>query len=710
MRRYQMVWLFSIFASLIVMLAGPLAGVRSTAYGAGQELAGYSDFSYQYSGVTTPTADKPQSKLWFNDGSWWASLFNKANSPRPAFHIYRLDLPAQNWIDTGVEIDERPSSQGDFLWNDSTGKLYVVSGSLSGDGRYLRYGYDPAQKKYTREVGPIVVRSGGGESIALDRDTTGKLWATFTKNNQVYVTNSLSSDAVWNTPFIIPGARPLDPDDISAIVAYRDAAGGKIGVLWSNHVAPSSMYYAYHKDGDPDTTWQPSETIYTATCAADDHISIKSIQADTTGTIYAVVKTSFGDSGCGGNSSSPLIRLVVRKSNGGWLAPTTFGTVGDDHTRPILLLDTTNRKVYIFATSPVSCGTIYMKSTSMDAPSFAPGKGTPFIQSNTYKCINNATSTKQTLDAYSGLVVLAADEAKSWYLHNYLSLGTPQPRLIFSQNPGSAQLNAPLAPQPIVTAQNVQGKTDTSFNGPVTLSIKSGSGSAGAALLGTITRNAVNGVATFTDLSINKAGTGFQINATAGGYTSAASSAFDITKIAQAIAIESIPLKRYGDPAFTVGATAVVAGTSQPTGLPISFSHPNAGDACSVSGSTVQITNVGACTVRTSQAGNDIYAAVTLDTTFTVQKALQSITFGTLPVKHFGDPPFGVSASASSGLAVSFSASGACTVNGNIVTLTGTNPCTIRATQAGNAFYNAAPDISQPVPSNYLVYAPIAQR
>src|SRR5262249_54421026 len=160
------------------------------------------------------------------------------------------------------------------------------------------------------------------------------------------------------------------------------------GVLWSNHNTPSSMYFSYHIDGDPDTTWQPIETIYSALCAADDHINLKSLQSDPSGALYAAVKTSFGDSGCNGTSTSPLFRLVVRKPDNSWVV-TTYGTVGDDHTRPQVLLDTTNRMVYMFATSPTSCGIIYMKSTSMDKLSFPAGKGTPFISSSTYTCINN---------------------------------------------------------------------------------------------------------------------------------------------------------------------------------------------------------------------------------------------------------------------------------------------------------------------------------
>jgi uncharacterized repeat protein (TIGR02543 family) len=74
-------------------------------------------------------------------------------------------------------------------------------------------------------------------------------------------------------------------------------------------------------------------------------------------------------------------------------------------------------------------------------------------------------------------------------------------------------------------------------------------------------------------------------------------------------------------------------------------------------------------------------------------KALQTITFGPLANKTFADPPFTVSATASSSLAVSFSASGQCTVSDNIVTLTGIGSCTITASQPGDDNYNPAPSV-----------------
>lgn len=79
-------------------------------------------------------------------------------------------------------------------------------------------------------------------------------------------------------------------------------------------------------------------------------------------------------------------------------------------------------------------------------------------------------------------------------------LPEPKPRLVFTIQPQSTQTGQTL-PMIQVTAQNANGSTATGFNGPVTLTLGSQVG-----LAGTRTVLAVNGTATFLDLSIATAG------------------------------------------------------------------------------------------------------------------------------------------------------------------------------------------------------------
>jgi hypothetical protein len=98
--------------------------------------------------------------------------------------------------------------------------------------------------------------------------------------------------------------------------------------------------------------------------------------------------------------------------------------------------------------------------------------------------------------------------------------------------------------------------------------------------------------------------------------------------------------------------------------------------------------------------GNGTYSAATpVNQTFTVTSSLtaQSITFPAVGTHHPADAPFALTATASSGLGVSYAvASGPAIVSGNTVTLTGgTGSVTIQATQAGDATYGAATPVSE---------------
>ena len=101
------------------------------------------------------------------------------------------------WNDTGMLVDARNTSRADALWED--GHLYVVSAgteaSLDKDSaRFLRYSYDPSTARYSLDEGfPVTITEGGMEAITVAKDTTGKLWATYTQGDElrrVYVTHT----------------------------------------------------------------------------------------------------------------------------------------------------------------------------------------------------------------------------------------------------------------------------------------------------------------------------------------------------------------------------------------------------------------------------------------------------------------------------------------------------------------------------------------
>jgi uncharacterized delta-60 repeat protein len=157
-------------------------------------------------------------------------------------------------------------------------------------------------------------------------------------------------------------------------------------------------------------------------------------------------------------------------------------------------------------------------------------------------------------------------------------------------------------------------------------------------------------------------------------------------KASQTITFAALANKTFGDADFTVSA-------SVNSGLNVSFS---AAGNCAVSSNTVHINSAGPCTITASQAGGANYdAAAEVARSFNIAKAGQTISFGALPNRTSGDADFSISANASSGLALSFTATGQCSVSGSNVHLDGAGVCTITASQQGDANHEAANDVSQ---------------
>ncbi|MBO9662745.1 Ig domain-containing protein [Dokdonella sp.] len=153
---------------------------------------------------------------------------------------------------------------------------------------------------------------------------------------------------------------------------------------------------------------------------------------------------------------------------------------------------------------------------------------------------------------------------------------------------------------------------------------------------------------------------------------------------------------RFGGAPYTVSATAT-------SGLAVSLAiDASAASVCSLSGSTVSFDGVGTCVIDADQAGDaDWNAAPRVQQSFAVGKATQSITFTSSapPAAVVGGAAYDVAATASSGLAVTFSidasAAAVCSIAGSSVSFHGAGTCVIDANQAGDASYEAAPQMQQ---------------
>jgi Pro-kumamolisin, activation domain/Bacterial Ig-like domain (group 3) len=145
----------------------------------------------------------------------------------------------------------------------------------------------------------------------------------------------------------------------------------------------------------------------------------------------------------------------------------------------------------------------------------------------------NKAGTGYTLTATSAPVLTAATSAT----FNVSTSTGPAAKLAFTGQPSNVNTGASITPAVAVTVQDASGNTVTNATNQVTIAIGANPGS--GTLGGTLTAAPVNGIATFSNLTISAAGTGYTLMATSGTLTSATSSVFNVAAA----------------PSFTVSAT-----------------------------------------------------------------------------------------------------------------------------------------------------------
>src|SRR5262245_1272994 len=206
---------------------------------------GFAMYSQSVSG--TITGEKPQSKAWYHDGTWWAILHGPSGL---AFYEKSVTTWAKcSFIDAVL----LPSGEADVKWDGS--KLQVLA--YANTPRYFEYTYDSSTRVWNLVPGfPVSVpRPSGSETMVLESDSSGRVWVTAEGNRAVNVYYTTSADhRTWSqNPVILQTG--IDLDDITSIVAF---GGDKIGVFWSDQ-ARDEFGFRIHRDGDDPTVWQPTE-------------------------------------------------------------------------------------------------------------------------------------------------------------------------------------------------------------------------------------------------------------------------------------------------------------------------------------------------------------------------------------------------------------------------------------------------------------------
>lgn len=384
---------------------------------------GHRDGAYTAGTSGSPTTAKPESKVWFSHGAWWAVMAKKVAPEDNTYLIFRLNANKQKWVNTHVAVDTRDSTRQDVL---SVGnKLFIASHkhvdvahnisspNAKDEMRLFLFNWSSGAHKFVSAGTSTVIDGQKSETLVIDHDSTGAIWATWVQESggqhQVYVKQT-DGDCVANFANCTFGGGTLDladvsPDDISSVVHF----GSNIGVMWSDtrDVNDDKIMFAIHKDGDPFNMWS-TETAINDRKMADDHINLK---ADSKGRVFAVTKTKFA------GEAQPGTMLLRRTTDGNW-KHFTVSRGSLDHTRPIVLLDQRHNRIRVFEGSTHN-DAVFMKKTRLGHPSFSALKQGTRVLRDSDSEMANPTSTKQGT-GMKHFVVLATNPVTKRYWHAWV--------------------------------------------------------------------------------------------------------------------------------------------------------------------------------------------------------------------------------------------------------------------------------------------------
>lgn len=327
--------------------------------------------------VPSPTADKPQSKIWFAQGGWWAwlpvqggssiwrrgddgvwirqTMLDEALRGTPG----RADVWAEERRACAVLVDERRLAFACLEWR--------------GDG------YSLARR-------PVEIQMEGRlETATLARDGRGEWWIAYGLGRQMWVRTSRDG---WRRAVQV-SATAATEDDICAIVAV----GGGVGVIWSDQAA-DTVWFRWRRDGAPQ--WGPIEAIDQGGKTADDHIRA-SVSAD--GRLLVAMKNSVDRVGV------PQLVLRERSPAGKWSSrPYAPRTSDGEPTRPAVLLGGVPERTFLLHSRYTKTGSELVRWEEGREVVLLPVRG-----------LNDITGPKARLPAGHPWIVLASDRDGNLY-------------------------------------------------------------------------------------------------------------------------------------------------------------------------------------------------------------------------------------------------------------------------------------------------------
>ena len=363
-------------------------------------------------GVANTTEHKPQSKAWFNDGTWWTVVYD--GSMQRIWKLQGGTFAKQTYADAAV--DDRSSARADVVWDGTY--LYVLMWHPT-TPRFSKYAYDSATQTYTRLPGfPLAIPIANTEVMVMDRDSTGRLWIAFENNHEVHAIWSTTPDHLtWNTTGVVIESN-IGGDDIATVVAF---GGNQIGVFWSDQ---ANWHYGFRarRDADPPEVWSARETVDSGS-SVDDHVNAA---FDANGRVYIAAK-----------DVANHINIYRRETNGAWIRLAS-NVAGGAATRPIIMVDDGDNALQVFYTDwQTPPDAIHMVTAPLSTGVF----GTPTVYLSSTSFLNNVTGTKQILTAGSGVLALASSNTSVYW--GFMNRDTSPPDVV-TLAPTNGQAGVPI--------------------------------------------------------------------------------------------------------------------------------------------------------------------------------------------------------------------------------------------------------------------------
>ena len=348
-------------------------------------------------GVPHPTQDKPQSKLWFAQGRYWAWL------PVPGGSTV-LERAATGWRELGhlrSHLADLPG-QAD-VWADESSVRAVLVGNDRLAVVELKFDaaqntYQPGAVRHEFPLAPLAKDGDRLETATIARDSRGQWWVACDRDQQI--TAFWTTDAEeheWSSGFTL-GAN-THRDDISTLVVLP----GRVGVVWRDQVA-DAVYFREHLDGQPPADWGQPITVQQGGKTADDHLS--AVVAED-GTLFVATKNSVDQAG------APQLVLRVRRPDGSW-ENHPYAVLQDKlgPSRPIALLAGQTQQLYLLHTMYDSHDPQGRKDyiAAIHTPRSPLNLASPEARILTAaKPINNVTGPKRPFAATYPWIALASD-------------------------------------------------------------------------------------------------------------------------------------------------------------------------------------------------------------------------------------------------------------------------------------------------------------